>query len=858
MTEPEWINRTKSILTNVIIINDANVMLSILDRSVGLKLSDLLQGVKVGDINKATKARAVRFARFVKRLKKKKKSTESLTRDADSKIVICQMASAFLVTGCLLLAIDMNEVLSYPKEVKTFLEKTDDRTGTMLKKLEHGSKPSRYKPSSPQKLGSNPSQVSQDNIDESAKTTTYLELQSRDLGITSKVSFPKNVEATSTYMHPVEKHGEVTIKRDLGHSHMPLKKRRDPCIIKKEIDLAKEFAASALMELTSPDRAKMRNPAQKKVIGLSMAENGNFSEINLNDVSILDTKSVKQISVQNKSIEQIEKSGIDSSVQELNQSITSAPFCTERKKSDSVKVVGIEKADKNIFDLPPSTITKENQGNLPSTNNKKETNSLPSSDSIIVPATSMPTTFPNTTDGIGNDVLLDGGIELKNVTYSESNGPNVTARSEIIEKGENFYTQHINIADEETNLQNNDPTLETDTRIVQGESMDVEGMSPVSSAKNGQEGRLSSNSSQSLAQGQSDDIEMKKTPSDETLSNARCIVVRKQPEVELPWKASISYKVEPMSGWNSGIHAVGTNNVWADSRKCCLCNTCGDDDAGQSGEGGKKRHLNGNEIIHNSGSGRLLPIPGGGWIHSLCAVWSSEVWENPNGGMLNSVHKARSRGSKLKCFGCGKPGATIGCHKVNCYANYHFACAKACGVIFTENHKLYCSAHKDCAKGDHVLTFDEPMKTLRVSGDKEFVLQPDSSCYRVGTLVIHSLGKIEGDNDGFHSENYITPPGFSSSRIYWSYMHEKRRTVYFMRIERSPKNRARFCLIAADDFNSPIESEDIFEVYKELMKRVSRMYKKYYSDGDMYSIYPMRRKKSKKKHYCLNGPQVSN
>ena len=886
LTEPEWINRTKSSSKNQSIINDANVMLSILDKSVGFKLSGFLDGVKVGDINKATKARAVRFARFAKRVKKKK-VVKARIRDLNSEIVICQMASAFLVTTCLLLGIDLNNVLSYSKEVKSFLEQIDDKTGTVLKTLEASK--TKKKVNYPQSFAAHLVQVSQEIINRSV----HPELQGHISGSPSKDSFRERQEVTYPPGQP------VTVNRDLGHSHMPLKKRKDPLIIKNEVDLAKEFAASALMELTSPDRAKMRSPVPKKIINSSISQIGNISHTKVNEDSISNPKPIPgenanaitakksdldQILVHNKPVKEFGKLDTVSSVQELNQSIVSIPFCPEEKEPDLKEGVSlpsrilsedIKKSDEHQSDLTPSTITMEKQKDLLSPNSGRE--NLNSQSNPLVPSESTISSIINPSktnniestvvlsgtckDALDNDVFLDGKEELKSNTdakgNAEENGNTVTLGDETVKKDENSETHHINTADEEmTSLQNNGHILEEDTQRNQGDNKSVVEDNPVIAANNGHEDQ-SSATTQPLTEDQNQEDSIRKTPLDQTLEKGRCIVIRKLPKVELPWNAAMSYKVHPMAGWNSGIHAVGTNNVWVDSRRCCLCNTCGDDDAGQSGEGGKKRGLDRNERTRG-GSGRLLPIPGGGWIHSLCAVWSSEVWENPNGGMLNSVHKSRSRGSKLKCFGCGKPGATIGCHKVNCYANFHFACAKACGVVFTDNHKLYCSAHKDCAKGDQVVSFDEPMKTLRISGDKEVILHPDCSCYRVGTLVVHSLGKIEEDNDGFHSESYITPPGFSSSRIFWSYIHEKRRTVYFMRIERSPRKTARFCLIAADDFNSPIESEDISEVYNEFMKRVSKMYKKYFSDGDMYSVHPMRRKKSKKKHYCLNGPQVSN
>ncbi len=146
------------------------------------------------------------------------------------------------------------------------------------------------------------------------------------------------------------------------------------------------------------------------------------------------------------------------------------------------------------------------------------------------------------------------------------------------------------------------------------------------------------------------------------------------------------------------------------------------------------------------------------------------------------------------------------------------------------------------------------MKILRIVDDK---VQADPElCYRSGTLVVHSLGKIEQDCDGFHSQKYITPPGFFSTRIFWSFVKPKTRTVYIMRILKSPKNTALYLATAADAPTINFRGVNVVKIYNDIMKRVLEINKEFFSAGDQLSIYPMIRSKKNKNGFCLNGPQV--
>ena len=319
---------------------------------------------------------------------------------------------------------------------------------------------------------------------------------------------------------------------------------------------------------------------------------------------------------------------------------------------------------------------------------------------------------------------------------------------------------------------------------------------------------------------------------------------------------AFEYKTaSPVCGWNHHIDPDDENNRWVDPRPCCLCRTCGDDDADNP-----QTSTTDNLIIPHVG--RLLPMPYGHWVHTSCALWSSEVYEAPSGGTINSMEKARSRGSQLKCFGCNRSGATVGCFKTNCSRNFHFPCAKACGSVFTDKRQMFCSEHQDSASEILDRESIEQMKTLIIAEEKKVFAEKEASdpnespsCSRVGALVVQSLGEIEQKEDGFHSEMYIMPNGYCATRIFWSGRTPKSRTVYICKVEMNTNGNTVFVVIPGDDPASTIRSKSVFEAYSIITQRVAKANEGFFNvRAEMYSKLPAIRT-SMKKAFGLNGPQ---
>jgi F/Y-rich N-terminus/PHD-like zinc-binding domain/PHD-finger len=306
----------------------------------------------------------------------------------------------------------------------------------------------------------------------------------------------------------------------------------------------------------------------------------------------------------------------------------------------------------------------------------------------------------------------------------------------------------------------------------------------------------------------------------------------------------------PLCGWRDLVQVTSPETLWIDPRECCLCHLKGDDDAGFADSDGNPDEPR---------MGRLLPVTEGHWVHSLCALWSSETWESSEDGLIHAVEKAKSRGSKLKCFGCGRNGATIGCNKGNCPFNYHLPCAKVAGAVFTSSQQVFCATHRSFATGVLLREGCEFMKTLMTSteekkGSDVLGIGVDL-CPRLGALVVHSLGTIDTIHDGFHTEDYITPPGYVATRIFWSAKQARTRTVYVLRVERSDKNKAIFSILPGDDPDRKIVAASALQAYASLMDRVRKMNAEHFSHGDEFSVLPMNRR-TRRKTFGLNGAQV--
>jgi len=319
----------------------------------------------------------------------------------------------------------------------------------------------------------------------------------------------------------------------------------------------------------------------------------------------------------------------------------------------------------------------------------------------------------------------------------------------------------------------------------------------------------------------------------------------------------------PLVGWSEG-------SKWSDPRRCIFCRCAGDDDAGFLARGNSERD-DASSIFSAVASyrpmphsGRLLPIGlslPGGWAHTNCALWSSEVYENEIGHLFsvqNAVRRSNSKTVRHSCAGCGiRQGASLGCCAKECKNVYHFACAAVTGGIFCENKDFFCLQHRHLAGSGKRVPLNpnnitEIMRCVVVAsitqnkaqtkGQQPFKITGQYQApadehevevpIRIGSLIIHSLGEIVTDSDRFNTEDLIFPRNFTATRIYWSCKLARTRTVYSLRILEGADGSPVFSIVAADDRESPINEKDPDEAFAILRDRILKVNVKYFISND--------------------------
>ena len=186
-----------------------------------------------------------------------------------------------------------------------------------------------------------------------------------------------------------------------------------------------------------------------------------------------------------------------------------------------------------------------------------------------------------------------------------------------------------------------------------------------------------------------------------------------------------------------------------DQRCCALCHVCGD----------------------LKDQGRLLPAGDDTWVHTNCALWSSETYENED-GCLHEVHRALSRGKTITCQHCGEYGATVGCCNTSCTASFHFKCAVRLRCLMLTDKQLFCPTHKRKAKYTSKEMHTSRKRRNFVARRKIYLPKsPDAPRKTTGTssaVIVHGVlgrligsfalvrpGRVVFDCPAFHTEQSI-------------------------------------------------------------------------------------------------------
>ncbi|CAD5214716.1 unnamed protein product [Bursaphelenchus okinawaensis] len=193
-----------------------------------------------------------------------------------------------------------------------------------------------------------------------------------------------------------------------------------------------------------------------------------------------------------------------------------------------------------------------------------------------------------------------------------------------------------------------------------------------------------------------------------------------------------------------------------DLRQCAFCSQRGD---GEQHQGGRLLNLDANE-----------------WVHVNCAMWSSEVFENADGALLN-VREALRRAEDVFCRVCHKAGASLRCYKLDCPQHeigYHLLCAKKAGGKFGKDKNFYCPAH-DIRPEACVSKWDNLRRIYIERPENQLLAKIFNNTYssemmmRVGNLIFTQLGQLLPEQiKNFHTEEYIYPVGYTVVRLFWS------------------------------------------------------------------------------------------
>ncbi|KAH8375891.1 hypothetical protein KR200_006400 [Drosophila serrata] len=192
-----------------------------------------------------------------------------------------------------------------------------------------------------------------------------------------------------------------------------------------------------------------------------------------------------------------------------------------------------------------------------------------------------------------------------------------------------------------------------------------------------------------------------------------------------------------------------------DTRVCLFCR--------KSGEG-----LSGEEA-------RLLYCGHDCWVHTNCAMWSAEVFEEIDGSLQN-VHSAVARGRMIKCTVCGNRGATVGCNVRSCGEHYHYPCARSIECAFLTDKSMYCPAHAKNgnalkANGSPSVTYESNFEVSRpvyveLDRKRKKLIEPARVQFHIGSLEVRQLGAIVPRfSDSYEA---VVPINFLCSRLYWS------------------------------------------------------------------------------------------
>ncbi|VDK33400.1 unnamed protein product [Taenia asiatica] len=249
-----------------------------------------------------------------------------------------------------------------------------------------------------------------------------------------------------------------------------------------------------------------------------------------------------------------------------------------------------------------------------------------------------------------------------------------------------------------------------------------------------------------------------------------------------------------------------------DTRSCILCGAKGDGNV--------------------STTERLLCLGPDRWVHLNCALWCYDIYESVSGS-LHRVDESIERALKTSCSHCGKLGAGLPCYNPKCSLVYHVPCAISVGCMFFTDRGMYCTSHQPRDPHPMQLTSLVVNRKVYVTRDESLqvadVVRDETCAYRIriGSLILNSVGQLlprQIESDHFHTQKYIYPVHYSSTRIYWSMRRPGQRALYHCKIKEH-EGRPIFQVTAVDKGlpDLVLQSVSCNDVWKEIATKIQQL-----------------------------------
>ncbi len=619
--EGDWRDRERGYDDNTSLMSDAEVILELLESKIGKQMALIFD--RTGDLFKKSPhvqnlpqwilSRAGRFVRFVRRLRSRsntKKSRQGAMSSTSAQTVVCKMASSFLYSVCIMFKVNIRTTIRSWQKMRSLLVTADEGSGTVdlsFHAMDRGNESESVQSiNEASDINMLPGFEDFPPIS-TLVATTPINFQQPEMVYNPLVGKSQNdfniADALMTLASPPRsKKVSLESPDKVGNQTLPLDSFRP---MSKTLKVTHGFGAPMSIGSTSNSNALVQNMQFTK-INVAESRSGRIFSPNEvppglnNHVEKGHANSLPQTNSEEKNCSTI-------------SAASSNQLPDEQRTCKSIQDSANKEAGSGLLDHHSSKVSRISGSSSLETFQIK--NKYTANKTSIIKDQSV----ENKISGTDHPFLRPERRGLEQIDQANNDDTNDPSLEHPSSSPVKDYNINRSPNDKEIHPFTEDNAVSIKEELATKVKLQREG---------------------NVAEYQKSDVIFDQ----KIQSPAKAAAIPPEKVVSLPWHNHQFEKVKPMRGWNPACIESSPQIKWTDSRTCSLCHISGDDDAGlpesMSQDTEKYEKVN--------GSGRLLPLPSGGWMHSGCALWSSEVWENPIGGILSGATKAKSRSSKLR------------------------------------------------------------------------------------------------------------------------------------------------------------------------------------------------------------------